>query len=212
MSGRAPDLLIITDPGAPGGVVEATRAALDGAAAGRVAVLLRDKSATDRELVALGHALRDVTRARGAALLVSARADLARLVDADGVHLPERGVSPSEARLVLGRRGVAGASCHDEDGLARAAEEGADYATLSPFAPSPGKGTPLPRERFAALARAAKLPVLALGGVAVSSVAAAVEGGATGVAVIRAVYSASDPAAAVREILAALDSARASGR
>lgn len=93
-----------------------------------------------------------------------------------------------------------GRSCHDPDALRRAADEGASWATLSPWraTPSkPGHGPPVPRAWYAA----SPLPVLALGGVAPGEAAAARAAGAHGVAVMGAVMRAAEPAAVVAALL-----------
>ncbi len=211
------DLYLITDPSLGADLVGATEAALAAAPRGRVAVQLRAKPSagfrgTTLELVALARGLRATTRAHGALFVVNERADVARVVEADGVHLPEETLTPAEARRVLGDDALVGVSCHDARGLALAASQGATFATLSPFSASPGKGTPIALARFADLVAGASLPVLALGGVGPAEVERAVGAGAAGVAVIRAIYAASDPGAAAAELVAALDTARAGAR
>lgn len=97
-----------------------------------------------------------------------------------------------------------GRSCHDEDGVRRAAAEGAAYATLSPFAPTeskPGHGPPVPRELFG---RGHGVPLLALGGITPDNAVAAREAGAHGVAVMGAVMRAADPAGLVATLLEAV--------
>jgi thiamine-phosphate pyrophosphorylase len=211
------DLYLITDPTLGVDLPAATEAALAAAPPGRIAVQLRAKGhpqplGTTRDFVALGQALRAVTAARAALLFVNERADIARVVGADGVHLPEETFTPAEARAVLGEHALVGVSCHDARGLAQAAAQGATFATLSPFASSPGKGAPIARTRFADLVRGASLPVLALGGIGAADVPVALDAGAAGVAVIRAVYAAAEPGAAALALMDALDSVRAGGR
>lgn len=203
--------MLVTEP-ALGDPVAATRAAFADTRPGpRVAVQLRAKTLPDGALVRLGHGLRGVTADAGALLLVNGRPDVAHAVRADGVHLPEDGLAPAEARRVLGADALVGASRHDLEGLRKAAAEGADYATLSPFAASPGKAPPLERGAFVAATARAGLPVLALGGIDAERIGAALAAGAYGVAVIRAVYAAPDPARALADLLTALDTARGSG-
>jgi thiamine-phosphate pyrophosphorylase len=212
-----PELLILTEPidtpAAIGSQVQCIRTALEGAAGAshRVAVQLRAKALATRHLHTLGQSLREVTRRAGVALLVNGRADVAHAVFADGVHLPEGGLRPADVRRVLGEGALVGVSAHDGAALAAAAADGADYATLGPFAPTPGKGPPLAEDAFATMVRIAALPVLALGGVNGSNAAHALRAGAHGVAVIRAVTRAADPAAAVRALLDALDRVRGEG-
>ncbi len=206
------DLYLITDPDAPGGLVETTRRALEGARPGRLAVQLRAKARSAEARLALGQALRPVTAAAGCPLLVNGDVSTARAIGADGVHLPEGVGSPAEVRAALGAAAVVGMSCHDLSGVRRAASLGASFAVLGPFAPTPGKAAPLGAAGFAEIVAEAGLPVLALGGIDAQNAGAAIGAGAAGVAVVRAVYGASDPARAVGRLLASLDTARASGR
>ena len=197
------DLMIISD-GGPDLVARCARA-LESAPPGRVALQLRERTLDDASLCALGRTLRALTRARGAPLLVNDRLDLVRAIAADGVHLPERGCSPREARARLGSDALVGVSRHDARGLAEAADAGADYATLSPVHAVEGKAPPLGIAGFSAMCRAARLPVYALGGVRVADAAALREAGARGVAVIREVLAAQDPAAATRLLIEAFE-------
>jgi thiamine-phosphate pyrophosphorylase len=198
------ELLLITDPGVPLGLVESVRAALVGLPAvdaPRVAVQLRAKNLGRDELAKVAESLRDITRTAGVRLTINGDLELARVSKADGVHLPESGPPLSAARAQLGAAALIGASCHDPTGLARAALGGASYATLSPVFESPGKGPPLGLARFGEWVRAARLPVIALGGLTAAHAASLRAAGASGVAVIRAVLAAPDPAAALRELL-----------
>lgn len=204
------DLLLITDPQAPLGLVGSVRAALEGAPPGRLAVQLRAKSLGAGELLACAHELRALTRAAGALLLVNDRVDVAALCGADGVHLPEAGLSPRAARAALGPGALIGSSCHDARGLARAAEAGSpSYATLSPVFAVAGKAPALGVAAFGALAREAALPVYALGGIRTDHLPALHGAGARGVAVISAAFGNPQPAQAVRALLAAWAAAAA---
>ena len=205
MRPTVPRLLLVTDPAMEGGIVATVRAALEGAVSGRVGVQLRAKDRSARALVELGRTLRALTRDAGAALFVNGRLDVAEIVDADGVHLPEAGFSVADARALLGQDRLVGRSCHDRAGLEAAAAAGADYATLSPVLGVPGKGAPLGLEGFSEICRGAPLPTLALGGVDVAAVASVLAAGAHGVAVIRAVGGPTTAASRVRSLLAALD-------
>ncbi|MDR7252196.1 thiamine-phosphate pyrophosphorylase [Nocardioides sp. BE266] len=93
-----------------------------------------------------------------------------------------------------------GRSCHSRADVGRAADAGASWATLSPYAVSaskPGYGPALPPEAYAGH----PVPVLALGGIDVGNAADAVAAGAHGVAVMGAVMRAADPAGVVADLL-----------
>ncbi len=101
---------------------------------------------------------------------------------------------------------VVGRSCHSRAEVARAGEEGFDYAMLSPYAlteSKPGYGPPLGPDAF----RDLPIPTYALGGITPDNAADAVAAGAHGVAVMGAVMRAEEPAQVVAALLAAIDSA-----
>ncbi len=188
---------LITDPAYD--VVPITRAALTAAGPSDVAVIVRDKTATARELAALARALLPICREHGAPLLVNDRCDVARAVGADGAHLPERGLSVPDAREVLGARALIGASRHGPD-----AGEAADFVVLGPVGEVPGKGPPMGVDGFAAACATYRAPVYALGGLDPDRTPALVAAGARGVAVIRAVYAAPDPRASLAALIRAV--------
>lgn len=193
-------LYLITDPSVER-LLEITRAALEGAPRGSIAVQARAKGAPAKEQAELALALLPICRACEAPLLVNDRADVAKAVGADGVHLPESGLRVSQARAVLGLDALIGRSCHDREGLLKAKRDGADFATLGPIGQVPGKNPPLGVEGFAEALRGNDLPTYALGGVSLEQAAALRRVGAAGVAVIRAVYEASDPARIARALV-----------
>lgn len=96
-----------------------------------------------------------------------------------------------------------GRSCHSRDAVARAAAEGASWATLSPYAASESKPDRRPVLAAGDLA-GHPIPVLALGGIGPDNAADAVAAGAHGVAVMGAVMRAHEPAAVVAELLKVL--------
>jgi len=154
-----------------------------------------DRLAQLRRLVALG--------ARWGAR-VSVHGDVAAAAEsgAAGIHLSARGRVP-DARRILGSAALIGRSAHSLEEVAQAAEEGADYVTLSPIfvtASKPGYGPPL---GLAALALAGRygVPVLALGGVDDSNLAACLAAGAAGAAMMGGVMRAADPQAFMAGLL-----------
>jgi thiamine-phosphate pyrophosphorylase len=187
-------LLLITD-GSPAHL-RALSLALGVLPRGGALVQVRAPGLAARDLLERAqHALGPCVRA-GAPLLVNDRADVALAVGAAGVHLPGRGLSPADARSLLGPRALIGVSCHSPDEVGEASRGGADYAVFSPLFAVPGKGPPQGLPGLAAAVRAAPLPVFALGGIDAGNALSCVEAGARGVACIRAVLEAADPAAA----------------
>jgi thiamine-phosphate pyrophosphorylase len=197
-----PRLVLVTDRRAIGDrdLVAVVAAALDG---GLPAVQLREKDLPGRPLLALAERLRGETARRRALLLVNDRVDVAVAAGADGVHLGGGALPVAVARGLLPPGALVGASVHTVD---EAAACDADFAVFGPVWATPSKaayGAPQGERRLADAVGAAHVPVLAIGGVAASRVAAARAAGAHGVAVIRAILAADDPAAATRALVRA---------
>ncbi|HEX8232465.1 MAG TPA: thiamine phosphate synthase [Caulobacteraceae bacterium] len=176
-----PPLVLMTDP---------ARVPDPVAAAGRLppgsGVVYRAFGASGAEETA--RALAEVARRKGLVLLVGLDWRLARRVGARGVHLPERLAHRARAVRSAWPSALITAAAHSRSGLARAARYGADAAFLSLVFPSasPSAAESLGPLRFAAMARAAALPVYALGGVDEKNAPALVRSGAVGLAAVGA--------------------------
>lgn len=173
------------------------------AAAGSVAVVLRDRQASVRERLEWGRVLREMTHRRGQQFHVSDRLDLARLLRADGLHLPADGFAPSR---VVDQIPWVSRACHDADALADGELRALSAMLVSPcFAERKGRpalGLDGLRVQAARLrARAPRLLVYALGGVDAQYARQALAAGADGVAVISAVL---DPRSDIPSLLSAL--------
>jgi thiamine-phosphate diphosphorylase len=185
--------------------------ALAACAGGAAVVQLRAKLATDRAALAWGEAIRAATQRTGALFCVNDRIDLALACGADGVHLGQEDVPPARippdwrARIAIGR------STHTPEQLARACQEPVDYLAFGPVFETCSKEQDFRARGLDALAdavaRAAPRPVVAIGGIDASRVAAVRAAGAAGFAVISAVAGAASPEAAVRELALAWTSA-----
>jgi thiamine-phosphate pyrophosphorylase len=175
---------------------------LEAAVRGGVGIVqIREKSLTDGPLLAALQTARDLTRRLGVPLVVNDRPDLARLADADYVHVGQDDLPVAAARS-FGVPGI-GQSTHAPAQL-DATE--ADYAGVGPVYETPTKeGRPavgLDYVRYAAVH--ARIPWFAIGGIDETNVAAVVAAGARRIAVVRAIGDASDPeraAAALRRAL-----------
>jgi thiamine-phosphate diphosphorylase len=191
-----PSLMLITDRSRLHGreLEEAVSQAVDG---GVTCVQLREKDLAAGELYELALTLRAVIQGR-ALLIINDRVDIACETGADGVHLPERGLPVAVARRMAGDGCIIGRSVHSIDAALDAQRTGADYllaGSVYETSSHPGR-LPAGIDFVRALADAAHIPVLAVGGVTPERVPAAIDAGAAGIAVIGAIMDAVDPKAA----------------
>ncbi len=179
--------------------------------AGDVAALqIRLKEADDATVLAAVAALKPVAQARGVAVILNDRSDLAARSGCDGVHLGQSDGSVSAARTMMGRDAMIGVTCHDSRELAMdAAEAGADYVAFGAFFPTATKATvhrPDP-EILTIWQETVEVPCVAIGGITAETAGEMARAGADFVAVSAAVWSHPEgPAAGVQ----ALDRALAS--
>ena len=162
-------------------------------AAGDVAALqIRLKPADDAAILAAVEALAPVARARGVAVILNDRPDLARDLGCDGVHVGQGDASLAEARRVMGPDAMIGVTCHDSRELAMdAAEAGADYVAFGAFFPTTTKETvhrPDP-EVLTIWQETMQLPCVAIGGITIDNASQLVAAGADFLAVSAGVWA-----------------------
>jgi thiamine-phosphate pyrophosphorylase len=203
-----PPLLLVTDrrqASRPLGEVIAPACA-----AGCRWISLREKDLPAAEQIALARALLPIARQWGALLMLHGTAEMARAAGVDGVHLAA-GSNTAKARAIIGS-GLVGASVHMVQEVTALAAPDVDYALAGPAyetASKPGYGPALGATGIAAIARACRVPVLAIGGIAETAVLELIEAGAGGIAVMGSVMRATGVATETMRLLAALADARA---
>jgi thiamine-phosphate pyrophosphorylase len=172
-----------------GKLLAQVEAALSG---GVAAVQYRDKSADvarrheqASELVALCHQFR-------VPLIVNDDLRLADLCDADGVHLGRDDGSLLEARIILGKDRLIGASCNQSLDQARAAQAaGVDYVAFGSFFPSTTKPTAARADAdlLRLATQAIHIPIVAIGGITLANAPPLLDAGADSLAVLSALFA-----------------------
>ncbi len=187
-----------------GSVLRSIRAAI---AAGADWVQIREKDLPARKLLALVRGAAGIaageTRASEARIIVNDRLDVALAADAAGVHLG--GESLPVQRVVRWCRGgnapadfLIGVSCHNLEQAREVEKAGASYIFFGPVFDTPSKkefGPPQGVSRLAEACRAARIPVIAIGGVNEENGADCIHAGAAGIAAIRLFQEPREPAA-----------------
>lgn len=110
-------------------------------AAGVISVFqLRLKGIENREIVLLGKKIVPKLQEAGIAVIINDNPRIAKDLHADGVHLGQEDGDISEARKLLGKDAIIGATCHNSKHLGmEAAEAGADYVAFGAFYPTQTK-------------------------------------------------------------------------
>ena len=190
--------------------LELARAVAEG---GATLLQLRDKRSDARAMIETARAIKAVLAPLAVPFVVNDRVDVALAAKADGVHLGPDDMAIEDARALLGRDAIIGASIKSVEAaeavpidLIDYAGVGGVYATLS----KQQKSAPIGTEGFARIAgvlrrRAPKLPVVGIAGIDTTNAAAVMAAGADGIAVISALSLVADPRSAARGLRAIVD-------
>jgi thiamine-phosphate pyrophosphorylase len=156
----------------------------DSAAGGVDMFQLREKQLTDRDLITLARQVRQWTRDAKVLFIVNDRPDIARLCEADGVHLGQDDLPVAHTRRIVGPDAIIGVSTHNLEQLRRAVLDGASYVGVGPTFPSRTKEF----IEFAGLdyiraaVRETELPAFALGGITTENIDQVLAAGAQRIA------------------------------
>ena len=181
---------------------------LEACIAGGVDVVqLRDKNLEARDVVERGRLAARVCAEHGVPFILNDRPDLALEVEADGVHVGQRDVSPALARRILGPAATIGLSTHAPQELESSRNEPVDYVSAGPVTPTPTKpGRPGTGRDYVTFAVAhAQRPVFVTGGVTPETVPALVTAGARHFVVVRYLTESGDPKRAAAQLRASID-------
>jgi thiamine-phosphate pyrophosphorylase len=201
-------LYLVCDAGPPGRSLDTLLA--EALANGADMVQLRDKDLDDEELVEAARGFRAAADAAQGLFFINDRPDLVEACEADGVHVGQEDIAPSDARVVLPTDALLGLSTHSREQIEDAQElgdEAPDYISVGPIWETPTKqGRPgVGLELIDTAARIARLPWFAIGGIDPGNVGEVVAAGARRVVVVRAIRDAEDPAAAARDLRDAVE-------
>lgn len=171
--------------------------------AGDVAALqIRLKDVDDEVIAAAVDALSPIAQARGVAVILNDRPDLAARLGCDGVHVGQDDMPYAQARKLVGPDRMVGVTCHDSRHLGmEAAEAGADYVAFGAFFPTATKdaSTHAEPEILTIWQETMEVPCVAIGGITVSTARELAKAGADFLAVSAGVWNHPEgPAAAVR--------------
>lgn len=165
----------------------------------------RDKSADTEKRFVEASQLQALCQQYQALLIINDDIELAKRVNAAGVHLGQGDASIEQAREILGADAIVGITCHDQITLARAAEAaGASYIAFGRFFNSstkPGaKAAPL--ELLKQASAEFQRPIVAIGGICRDNASQVINAGADSIAVSHGIFGDDDCNHAAQQLLA----------
>jgi thiamine-phosphate pyrophosphorylase len=171
-------------------------AAIEQALAGGARIIqYRDKSKNIKKRLRQVASIKLLCEKYSGVFIINDDIDLAKAIDADGVHIGANDACYATAREKLGDSKVIGVSCYNQLEYAlQAQKKGADYVAFGRFFASSVK--PNAAAANAGLLTQAKgkltVPICAIGGITLNNAAQLITAGADMLAVITAVFAAKD--------------------
>ena len=167
------------------------------------------KGASDEEVAEAAAQIQPLCHKHEAIFLLDDRVELAKSLNADGVHLGKNDMPVSEARQVLGEEFIIGGTANTFEDIERLASQGADYIGCGPFRFTTTKEKLSPVLGLEGYRRIVEqmgvkginLPVVAIGGITFEDIPALMQTGIDGIAVSGAILNADNPAAEMKRML-----------
>lgn len=179
---------------------EVVSSALEG---GAQMIQFRNKEFSDEEFLVLSERIKKITQKKNIPLIINDRVNIAKLIDADGVHLGQDDMPLKEARGILGQEKIIGISTSNLEEALEAEKQGADYVGLGPIFQTGSKeikGT-IGTEMLKLVLGRVKIPVFPIGGINLSNIDQVVQAGSRRIAVISAVIAQKEVKKAAWELL-----------
>lgn len=166
-------------------------------------IQLRMKHVSRDEILREAREVRRVTLGTNTAFIVNDDPTIAAEVGADGVHVGQDDMTPTEVRKRFPELKIVGLSTHNLNQVIAANDERVDYIGVGPVYATPTKDIPAPTlglDTLNAMISAARHPAVAIGGIDLARIGDVIRAGAKNFAVVRAVCQSDDPYGAIRLI------------
>ena len=185
-------------------LVDVVKESLDG---GVTMIQLREKSLDEGKFLEEAKELQALCRERHVPFIVNDNVDIAKAMDADGVHVGQDDMAALDVRAKLGPDKLIGVSAHTVEEALLAEKQGADYLGVGAVFPTSSKSDvgEMSYETLKAICKAVSIPVVAIGGISGENVGKLADSGICGVAVISAIYAAKDVKAAAADLKATVE-------
>ena len=152
-------------------------------------IQLRDKVNKKETILETAKQLRELTKESNTILIINDHIDIAKEVNADGVHLGQDDTPIKEARTILNNK-IIGISCHSLDQAIKAEKDGADYIGIGPIFKTQTKNyQEIGSNIITNVKNSIKIPFITIGGIDKDNIDEVLNAGTTRVAIISALLN-----------------------
>lgn len=165
-------------------------------------VQLREKDLDEERFLEEAREIKELCGRYGVPFVINDNVDIARAVDADGVHVGQSDMEAGDVRARLGQDKIIGVSAQTVEQALLAESRGADYLGVGAVFATGSKAdaSEVDHETVKAICQAVHIPVIAIGGITGENVGALTGTGVCGVAVISAIFAQEDVEEGTRKL------------
>lgn len=157
-------------------------------------VQLREKNMVADDIIKSAVRIKNVCKKYGVPLIINDNVDAVIGSNADGVHLGQSDMSISEARKILGKNKIIGATAKTVEQAQKAELEGADYLGSGAIFGTTTKddAKKMDIETLKSITQSVKIPVVAIGGITGENILELRGTGISGAAVVSGIFAQND--------------------
>lgn len=176
---------------------------------GATFVQLREKELDDDAFLAEAIEIQELCKKYNAPFVINDNVEIARKMNADGVHVGQSDMEAGDVRAILGEDKILGVSAQTVEQAVLAEARGADYLGVGAVFHTGSKADAddVSHETLKAICEAVNIPVVAIGGIGKHNVLQLKGSGICGIAVISAIFAAKDIEGATAELKALTEQA-----
>lgn len=155
---------------------------------------LREKDLAQKTLLKDAWALKRLCKTYKVPFVINDHVELARVLDADGVHVGQGDMEAGQLRTLLGASKIIGVSVQTVGQALRAESSGADYLGVGAIFATATKtdSSEVSTETLKSICEAVSIPVVAIGGISAARIPALRGSGISGVAVVSSLFAQED--------------------
>jgi thiamine-phosphate pyrophosphorylase len=163
---------------------------------------VREKELDKEDFLNEAIEIQRLCRAHHIPFVINDNVEIARSIDADGVHVGQSDMKAGDVRALIGRDKILGVSAQTVEQAVLAEKNGADYLGVGAVFQTGSKADAddVSHETLKAICEAVSIPVIAIGGITKDNVMQLAGSGICGIAVISAIFAQKDIFAATAEL------------
>lgn len=160
-------------------------------AGGATFVQLREKQMDEADVLQEAKEIQALCRAHHIPFVINDHVEIAKAIQADGVHVGQSDMEALDVRRLLGEEAIIGVSAETVEKALLAQAHGADYLGVGAVFPTGSKddAADVSMETLRAICEAVDIPVIAIGGISEDNVGQLAGSGICGIAVISAIFA-----------------------